>query len=126
MRKQFGIYLISDILPLISSDWGAKADLMGFQVNVHSVRLRTFATKGCVCVKCGLEGSYFSLELLDPKSASPHLNLYGMKDGKEVLFTKDHIFPASKGGRDTLKNLQTMCTECNLEKGSDVYADCTE
>jgi 5-methylcytosine-specific restriction endonuclease McrA len=34
--------------------------------------------------------------------------------------TKDHIFPKSKGGKDVIENMQTMCTICNKNKGSDV------
>ena len=45
-----------------------------------------------------------------------HLNLYGMKNGKEILFTKDHIIPKAKGGKNTMDNYQTMCAVCNREK----------
>ena len=49
-----------------------------------------------------------------------HLNLYGInKDGKEVMFTKDHILPVSKGGRDHISNYRTMCETCNKNRGND-------
>jgi 5-methylcytosine-specific restriction endonuclease McrA len=38
------------------------------------------------------------------------------KDG--VKLHVDHILPRSKGGKDTLDNLQTLCQPCNLGKGN--------
>lgn len=32
--------------------------------------------------------------------------------------TIDHIKPSSKGGRDSLENMQVACLECNNKKGS--------
>jgi 5-methylcytosine-specific restriction endonuclease McrA len=34
--------------------------------------------------------------------------------------TRDHIQPKSKGGPETLENMQTMCTRCNGKKGNKV------
>ena len=39
-------------------------------------------------------------------------------NGKEVLMTKDHIFPHNKGGKNNISNYQTMCVKCNVAKGS--------
>lgn len=36
----------------------------------------------------------------------------------KVTLHIDHIIPRSKGGETTPKNLQTLCSECNLGKGS--------
>lgn len=48
-----------------------------------------------------------------------HLNLYAIDgNGKEVLMTKDHIFPHNKGGKNNISNYQTMCVKCNVAKGS--------
>ena len=44
--------------------------------------------------------------------------MYGVKNGEEVLFTKDHIIPKSKGGKNHISNYQTMCEPCNSEKGN--------
>lgn len=90
----------------------------GINVKVSSLRLTTFKVKGTVCVKCGLEASYFAIDQY--KKEGPAFNLFGRKNGKEVLFTKDHIYPKSKGGKNCLSNMQTMCERCNQKKGDSV------
>lgn len=88
----------------------------GYVVYRQSLRYVTFYNKGCTCVKCGRTGSYFLLEPATPNDTSNrrHFNLYS-DDG--VLMTKDHILPKRFGGKDTLSNMQTMCTKCNHAKG---------
>lgn len=87
-------------------------------VKVSSLRLRTFAHKGITCVRCSLEASFFAIEAPKPnkENVPPHLNLYGVRGDKEVLFTHDHVYPRSMGGADALENTQTMCHPCNQEK----------
>jgi hypothetical protein len=70
---------------------------------------------------CGIEGVVFYKEKHSEKDTCYHFNLYGYNhNGNEVLMTKDHIFPKSMGGSETLKNMQTMCGPCNYFKG-DMY-----
>lgn len=90
----------------------------GHKVKMNSMRYQLFKTKGITCVECGIEGKYFALERA--KGASRyHFNLYGFnKDGFEVMLTKDHIVPKSKGGKGHLGNFQTMCASCNAKKGN--------
>lgn len=122
-------YTLEEVLPFIS--WNGKRlirDFDGNKVKMFSLRLRNFAQHGTVCETCGLCGAFFVLErhletshYREDMSMRYHFNLYGIDEsGEEVLFTKDHIIPKSKGGSDNLKNLQTMCIICNAEKGDDL------
>ena len=84
----------------------------------NSQRFQTFFTKGLKCVSCGIEGKYFAKEKTKGDKRY-HLNLYAIDgNGKEVLMTKDHIFPHNKGGKNNISNYQTMCVKCNVAKGS--------
>ena len=96
----------------------AKIDFDGDLIKGNSQRYQTFFTKGCKCVVCGIEGKYFAKERhLQDKTY--HLNLYAVDDnGNEILMTKDHILPRSKGGIDDISNYQTMCKLCNEAKGN--------
>lgn len=40
--------------------------------------------------------------------------------GDVESLTLDHIYPYSRGGEDTLENLQTLCRPCNSRKGARV------
>ena len=92
-------------------------ELEGYPVYTRSLRYATFFQKGCKCVNCGKEGTYFQLDQLPGDNPNrKHLNLY-CEDG--TLMTKDHIRPKSKGGKDLVSNLQPMCADCNKAKGSD-------
>lgn len=93
-----------------------RADFDGDSIKVATHLLQTFYIKGTKCVGCGLEGQYFAKEKRHPKHKY-HLNLYGIDENdNEVIFTKDHIYPKSKGDRDNINNYQTMCKKCNSEK----------
>jgi 5-methylcytosine-specific restriction endonuclease McrA len=91
--------------------------LDGDPIYFGSKRLQVFKVHGVKCAKCDIEGQYFVKERSEDQQRY-HLNLYAIdENGNEVLMTKDHIVPKSKGGTDDLNNLQTMCSYCNNEKG---------
>ena len=128
--KEYGDkrYSVDEILPFVDKRTGIKPirkDFDGDMIKMNSLRLRTFKEKGCTCVQCGIEGTYF-LKVRGKPNEGWHFNLYGDKEveteeGTEiqrVLFTKDHIQPKSKGGPDSLANMQTMCERCNSKKGN--------
>jgi len=90
-------------------------------VTMESHRYQLFAEKGIVCEKCGLKGIRFALERHRDVPNKYHFNLYGItKYGEEVMLTKDHIIPRSKGGRNNLNNYQTLCVKCNSKKSDSV------
>lgn len=112
-------YPVQMIIDLINSP-KRRVVLDGDEVRVKGVRMKSFAVNGVTCVTCGLVGKFFVKEKL-PNDNSFHLNLYAIDDnGKEVLMTRDHILPKSKGGSERLDNMQTMCTRCNGKKGNKV------
>lgn len=98
----------------------SRISFKGKSIKIASHRYQTFLNSGIACVTCGLEGTFFGVEAFpDNKDNGPyHMNLYAIKDGAEVLMTKDHIVPKSKGGKNSLNNYQTMCSVCNVEKGN--------
>lgn len=89
----------------------------GYNVYTLSQRYKTFMERGHVCKHCKRRGAYYALETSNPESKRAHFNLYS-EDG--MLMTKDHIFPKSKGGTDTIDNMETLCQECNSKKGNTV------
>lgn len=98
----------------------AKVELDGDIIKGNSQRYQTFFKKGIKCVCCGIEGKYFAKEK-HFSDKSYHLNLYAIDEkGNEVLMTKDHILPKSKGGKDEIDNYQTMCIRCNEAKGNNL------
>lgn len=86
----------------------------GNSVKLNSLRLHTFNQKGCTCVSCGREGTHFKLQK-NVNDESYHLGLWS-EDGEQL--SKDHIIPKSRGGLDTLGNMQTMCIKCNTNKSN--------
>lgn len=115
-----GHFKIEEVLPFIFKV--KEKEYAGHTVKMTSTRYKLFATKGTVCVRCGLEGKYFSLEKHSNDSLGKlHFNLYGIRNGVPVMMTKDHIMPRSKGGLGSLDNLQTMCVKCNADKADKTY-----
>ncbi|MCK9597087.1 HNH endonuclease [Candidatus Pacearchaeota archaeon] len=116
--------LPEELFPLVRV--GVRKEDHSFELKGHklknSQRYQLFKSKGLKCVCCGLEGKVFYFEKPNGQTTY-HLNLYGFFNGKEILFTKDHIIPRAKGGKDQLENYQTMCTVCNGIKESLIKID---
>lgn len=118
-------YSVEEVLEQIkgrSSKTPHQVDFDGDLIKLTSHIYLCFKKKGVECASCGLKGEYFYKERWENKNNTKidypwHLSLYGVKDGDEVLMTRDHIIPKSKGGKNYITNYQTMCRPCNLEKG---------
>lgn len=96
----------------------AKFSICGYDLKLKSLRYQTFLATGLKCTRCGLKASLFAFEK-NEITDKPHANPYGLlKDGTEIMFTKDHIIPSSRGGKNRLDNFQTMCKTCNTKKGN--------
>jgi hypothetical protein len=119
--------LLDEVMPEIMANWDSPRRTRltvstGHNVGITSLRLRTFCRmaytpKGIKCVSCGLVPNFFAVEsFAGCQIDSPHVNLYGMKDDKEVLFTHDHKLARALGGGDNLNNTQVMCAPCNSKK----------
>ncbi len=113
---------ISEIIPDVKVHWKEKRARIqrpsGIWVGVSSLRMKTFAraaSKGMKCVCCGLEGTFFAVEQ-SPGQMAWHLNLYGVREDEDVLFTHDHKLARALGGADNLSNAQLMCSPCNGKK----------
>jgi hypothetical protein len=125
IRKLDRIYSIEEVLSKVNSkkkkDSGHVFD--GDLIYMNSLRYHTFL-KGVKCMcgdpECHIVGRYFRKERTN-HTPRYHFNLYGIDaDGSEVLMTKDHIIPSSRGGKDVINNLQTMSEPCNMRKGNKV------
>jgi 5-methylcytosine-specific restriction endonuclease McrA len=120
IRKE--LYSVDKILSEINFDNERKKQeiiLDGDHIKLYSLRYLTFKYKGTTCAKCGLEGKFFAKEKHNDTNRY-HLNLYTINnEGKEILMTKDHILAISKGGKNNLENLQTLCFVCNINKGNE-------
>lgn len=111
-----------EILPIVPRKKNIfKVGNKNFVIKTCSLRLQVFK-RSLKCVSCDLIGIVFKLQKQINKDETPHFNLYATRESENgiecVLMTQDHIRPRSKGGKDQLDNLQTMCFECNFKKGS--------
>lgn len=119
-----GKHTVEEILPLLKGNPKHHKEkeyivMDGVNVKVTSSRYLVFKNS-ITCVHCKLAGTFFAVEKRqeDP-GTNYHFNLYGIDVlGREVLFTKDHITPLCKGGRNHKSNYQTMCLPCNNLKGN--------
>lgn len=132
-----GTYTIDEVLDHVSLNYNDDPETVKFgriEVFLGSKRYQNFKLNyiledennrksprhiRCSEKNCGLEGTFFALERHHGQDTSKfHFNLYGYNaKGEEVMLTKDHREPKSRGGSDGLHNLRVMCAPCNSKKG---------
>ena len=121
--ERHSTYSVDEVLSKVGvekKDTPHFAVFNGQVVRMTSARYRLFKEKGTVCVNCGVEGTFFALERhRHGNETAYHFNLYGHNsNGHEVMLTKDHIIPRSKGGKNHVSNYNPMCHKCNQKKGN--------
>ena len=129
--QRLGTVALEDVLPAIvrrleNPQVNSKfLDLLGAQVRISGLRLRTFAERPLCCSNpnCQSVPTHFAVERDkgDPEDSPTtrpyHLNMYGRNEhGHEVLFTHDHTLARGLGGADDIENTTTMCLPCNQKK----------
>jgi hypothetical protein len=127
----YGFWFYQELLSLIGSrPYRKKMKLItpnGFvySINTYSSRLRCLK-RSPVCVACGKVGEVWFLESIlnnGVVETPPHLNLYAIVKNKNhqrdglTLMTQDHIVPRAHFGSSAQINLQTLCCNCNNDKG---------
>jgi len=125
LERMGGPYTVEEIFQHVTEDVNVtdpRIDFGKFTCKVSN-RIKTFRTKGTKCVKCGVEGTVFYAER-SPGQAVPHLNLYAIVEGEEILITQDHIIPKALSGSDRVYNLQPMCMKCNVHRGAPMEEFC--
>ena len=98
-------------------------------VRMTSQRYQLFASKGVTCVNCGVVGEFFGLEKSKYQEGDRyHFNLYGIKNGNEVMITKDHIIPKywAKSGIDALGLRKFLRTEKEIKELDNCSCSCNE
>ena len=119
-------YQINDILTIIDSD--KLPDKIIYHDRDYSDSLsrmkiikQLIDRDGERCVCCGEVPSFFGLG--KDRSGYWHLDLYSVKNNEPYMFTIDHIFPKSKGGKNEIPNYQLMCKVCNEDKSDTVVGE---
>jgi hypothetical protein len=78
-------------------------------------RIKLLKKIGHTCISCGRSASRLQ-KCKDLKDNNRIFWRILSEDGMEI--TIDHIKPKSLGGRNVIENYQTMCLECNVNKGN--------
>lgn len=73
-------------------------------------------SKDYLARKRNADGSFTLQEWKDVKNQYKHRCLCCGKFEPYIVLTADHIIPLSKGGRNSIENIQPLCRSCNSKK----------
>lgn len=118
MIKQIRELSFADVIAAIQkSRIGGK---FMFRANTVSYYIKCTTTMKVIaqnpkCAICGAKATHAIL-CKDEENDTYFISFYTERNGKLVLFTKDHIVPRANGGSDKITNLQSCCEVCNRYK----------
>lgn len=120
LDKVIGIFSIKDVIPYVGEYITNRYDKR-YKVDMFVLKYRMFRRKGIKCACCNRRGQCFKLHANNRFPDRGYFNLYGRDtNGQEFLMTVDHIIPMSKGGLESICNVQPMCWKCNQKKADKI------
>ena len=97
-----------------------KRDFKGSKSRIKIIK-QLIERDGCKCMSCGEKPTYFALG--KDNGGYWHLDLYSNMDNEHYMYTIDHIYPKSKGGKNHIDNYQLLCKVCNEDKSDNVVGE---
>ena len=97
---------------------GLKGDQNPRWKGGDSKALAVVAQRKRKAMKKGNGGSYTLEEWNNLLERCEHMCLCCKRTEPEIKLTVDHIMPISKGGRNSIENIQPLCFSCNARKNT--------
>jgi 5-methylcytosine-specific restriction endonuclease McrA len=87
--------------------------IYGYDGRIHPERATPSEWRRFWMAKARKIGTHTRAQWIELRDRLGHCVNCGAAD---VLLTKDHIFPVSRGGCDCIENIQPLCPLCNSSK----------